>query len=123
MVKAVRGAISLDSNSERELTLCVDKLYKDLMRLNRLKATDLVSIIFSQTQDITFNPAKALRLSNNLNDTPLFCTQEAVCEDFTQPRMLRILMTYNSENDTKPIPVYLGDARLLRTDISSDSNV
>ena len=119
MVKAVRGAISLDRNNEKELTRCVDSLYKDLMALNGLSADDLVSIIFSQTKDISFNPAKALRLSNNLDETPLFCTQEPECEDFTHERMLRILMTFNSKNEKKPVPVYLGNAQLLRKDISN----
>ncbi len=119
MVKAVRGAISLATNSEDELTRCVDSLYNELMRINKLTAKDLISIIFSQTEDISFNPAKALRLSNNLNETALFCTQEPVCEDFTSKRMLRILMTFNTDRKEKAIPVYLGNAQTLRQDIAA----
>lgn len=118
MVKAVRGAVSLDQNTENNLTGWVDRLFNEILKKNNIKIDEIVSIIFSQTQDITFNPAKALRLSNNITETPLFCTQEPVCEDFTHPLMLRILITYNTESSAKAVPVYLGNAQDLRRDIS-----
>lgn len=119
MVKAVRGAVSLDQNTEEELQSKVDVLFKELLIKNNIKTDSIVSIIFSQTPDITFNPAKALRISNNLTETPLFCTQEPVCEDFPQKKMLRILLTYNSDLPGKAKPIYMGDAAGLRSDLGN----
>jgi len=118
MTRAVRGAISLEENTEKELIRCVDRLFNEILKRNEIRIEDLISIIFSQTGDITFNPAKALRLSNNITETPLFCTQEPVCEDFTLPRMIRVLITYNTESAGKAFPVYLGEAQKLRSDIA-----
>jgi len=118
MVKAVRGAVSLDENSEKNLIKSVDWLFNEILKKNEIDVADIISIIFSQTKDVSFNPAKALRLSNNITETPLFCTQEPVCEDFTLPLMLRVLITYNTGNDRKAIPVYLGRAQNLRRDLS-----
>lgn len=118
MVKAVRGAVSLDKNTEIELQEKIDILFRELLIKNNIKTDSIVSIIFSQTPDITFNPAKALRISRNLTETPLFCTQEPVCEDFPQQRMLRILLTFNSDLPGTAKPIYMGDAAGLRRDIS-----
>jgi len=119
MVKAVRGAVSLNENTEMELQSRVDILFKELLIKNNIKVDSIVSIIFSQTPDITFNPAKALRISNNLTETPLFCTQEPVCEDFPQKRMLRILLTFNSDLPGTTKPIYMGEAAGLRKDLNT----
>ncbi|MDC7231792.1 MAG: chorismate mutase [Spirochaetales bacterium] len=118
MVKAVRGAVSLDQNTEKDLQQKVDSLFNEVIIKNNIKTHSIVSIIFSQTPDITFNPAKALRMTNDLKETPLFCTQEPVCEDFPQKMMLRILLTFNSDLPGTAKPIYMGEAAGLRKDIS-----
>lgn len=120
MVKAVRGAISLNADNEKELKEKVKKLYLKLQELNGFSEERIVSIIFSQTPDISFNPAKALRTSINIPTVPLFCTQEPVCVDFPQEMMLRILITFNAEDGSGPaVPVYLGTAMELRGDLTN----
>ena len=117
MVKAVRGAISLDSDTEKDLQDKVSELYKGLQELNGFKEEDIISIIFSQTRDISYNPAKALRINCGLSFAPLFCTQEPECVDFQQEMMLRVLVTFNSCTESRGKPLYLGKAAELRTDI------
>ncbi len=114
MVKAVRGATSLVSDSEEELQKAVLELYDELALKNHLHPPRIISIIFSQTPDISFNPAKALRLGRKLNRTALFCTQEAQCRDFPQALMLRVLITYRTFWWRKPQTVYKGRAAQLR---------
>ena len=118
MVKAVRGAISLDENTESDLQEKVSKLFGEVIVKNNIRIESIVSIIFSQTPDVSYNPAKALRVSRNLTETPLFCTQEPVCIDFPQKMMIRLLLTYNSDLPGSAKPVYMGDAAVLRKDIS-----
>ncbi len=57
MVKAVRGAISLAANSEKALREGVLELYDQLVLKNKLSPHRIISIIFSQTPDISCNPA------------------------------------------------------------------
>ncbi|OQY35004.1 MAG: hypothetical protein B6241_02460 [Spirochaetaceae bacterium 4572_59] len=119
MVKAVRGAISLDADNQIELKDKVRTLYLNLQELNGFSEESIVSIIFSQTHDISYNPAKALRISVNISTVPLFCTQEPACIDFPQEMMLRVLITYNAEDGSGPaVPVYLGKALELRADLT-----
>ena len=117
MVKAVRGAVSLEKDSPEELRDKVALLYGEIEKVNDLSETDIISIIFSQTGDISYNPAKALREARGISRAPLFCTQEPVCIDFPQERMLRVLITFNSQEDRDAVPVYLGQAAELRRDI------
>ncbi len=117
MVKAVRGAVSLDENTETELQEKVSLLFREVLSKNSISTEGIISIIFSQTPDITFNPDKALRMNNEIRDIPLFCTQEAACEDFPQKMMLRVLITFNSGLPGAAQPVYMGQAAVLRKDL------
>ena len=121
MVKSVRGAVSLERDDQEELVEKVGQLFSRLRQSNDFSEEDIVHLIFSQTRDISYNPAKALRLAHGLSSVPLFCAQEPVCRDFPQERMLRILVTFNSESKAKAVPVYLGEAAGLRDDLSGDS--
>ena len=121
MVKAVRGAVSLEQDNQNELREKICLLYRKLQEKNKFTEKDIVSIIFSQTPDISYNPAKALRTGSGISNAPLFCTQEPVCTDFPQERMLRVLITFNRDNDDSKVqPVYLGKAAELRTDLKRE---
>ena len=87
MVKAVRGAVSLEQDSQEELKDKAALLYAKLQELNGFSEESIISIIFSQTPDISYNPAKALRLASGISVAPLFCTQEPVCVDFPQEKI------------------------------------
>lgn len=117
MVKAVRGAVSLEEDSPEELREKVGLLYSTLEERNGFCEEDVVSILFSQTEDISYNPAKALREAAGLSQAPLFCTQEPRCVDFPQKRMLRLLVTFQDEKPGRGVPVYLGEAASLREDL------
>ena len=122
MVKAVRGAVSLNVNTEEELKEKVCEIFDELAETNGIKQSRIISIVFSQTKDITFNPAKALRIGRKLETAPLFCTQEAECEDFPHPMMLRLLLTFHAPFWRKTTPVYRGRALQLRNDSSQTSS-
>ncbi len=118
MVKAVRGAVSLEVDSPDELREKVCLLFRKLQEKNKFCEDSIISILFSQTPDISYNPAKALRVGAGIGSVPLFCTQEPVCVDFPQERMLRVLITFNRDSDDSRVqPVYLGKATELRADL------
>jgi len=115
-VKAVRGAIDLNENSAAEVERASKTLLLEILTRNKIEEKNVISIIFSQTADITAkNPAAALRLTG-FSDTPLFCTQEPEYEG-SKLLMLRVLVTFNTKSINSPFPVYLGNAAELRPDL------
>jgi len=117
MVKAVRGAVSVDTDTEEAVTEAVQKVLTELMEKNSLGEDDLVSIIFSQTMDlVSANPATSLRKTLGFSDVPLFCTQEPQYSG-SEKGMIRVLVTCNLEKSVRLQPVYLGRAQNLRKDL------
>ncbi len=116
MVYAVRGAIGVDHNSNREMCHAIQRLVSDLCQENSVQVDDIVSIIFSQTRDLTTgNPAACLR-EIGYAETALFCTQEPEYPD-SLPQILRVLLTFRADGRVSPRPVYLGRAAALRPDL------
>lgn len=116
MVKAVRGAIGVEKNTaddiEKAACTCVD----ELVRINSIRKSDIVSILFSQTRDLyAKNPATSLR-GMGYGDVPLFCVQEPEYEG-SLPMIIRVLITYETPETRRPVPVYLGRAKTLRPDL------
>jgi len=119
MVKAVRGAVGLDENTPEAIEEGVRACMSELVMRNKIRESDIVSILFSQTRDVTAkNPAAALR-TLGYRDVPLFCTQEPEYEG-SLPLTVRILLTYETEMGEKPSPVYQGRAKALRPDLSGE---
>ena len=114
MVKAVRGAVQVD-NSAESIRNGVRLLMDAIVKRNEIHEGDIVSIVFSQTKDITAaNPATALR-SGGFAGVPLFCTQEPDYEG-SVPGILRVLITFSTERAAVE-PVYLNGAERLRSDL------
>ena len=118
MVKAVRGAICIDQNTVEDIEKGVQQLIGEIEVRNHINQSQFISMVFSQTKDLTVkNPATALR-KIGYAEVPLFCTQEPDYEG-SAPRIVRVLITYQTENSGPAIPVYLNGAENLRKDITS----
>jgi len=118
MVKAVRGAISVDRNTHNSMIEAVFQLITSLSDKNEIEEQDIISIIFSQTKDLDIaNPAAALRKSGKFADVPLFCTSEPEYENSINS-IVRVLLTFNTDSAKSVNPVYLGEATALRRDLS-----
>jgi len=118
MVKAVRGAVCLQSDTEGQVADAVWKLISRMLERNAIGEQDIVSIVFSQTKDIVSkNPAGALR-NHGFKDIPLFCTQEP---DYagSLPMTIRVLLTCNIEKNRTLVPIYIDGAEVLREDLFS----
>lgn len=117
MVKAVRGAISVKGNDHSSMEEAASSLIKTIEDKNGIDEKRIISLVFSQTKDLNVaNPAAALRKSGDYAQIPLFCTQEPEYEG-SLPHMLRVLVTYETKEECKPNPVYLGEAVKLRKDL------
>lgn len=115
-VKAVRGAIQIKENNPKSIEHGVVKLITTIIEDNKIDENKIISIIFSQTNDLnTLNPAAALR-TVGYSETPLFCTKEPDIIG-SMKRIIRVLIT--TESDKKLNPVYLEGAHKLRLDLKN----
>jgi chorismate mutase len=117
VTKAVRGAIQVREDSRQAIGDAAVRLVTEILRANAIAENHIVSIIFSLTQDLTaLNPATGLR-QVGFADTPLFCTQEAAIAG-GMPRVIRALLTWESLERRKTVPVYMDGAEALRSDLT-----
>ena len=116
-VRAVRGAIQVDANERDEILEGASELVTAVLQRNSLDPADLISIVFTATQDLNAEfPAYAARLLG-LTDVPLLCTTE-IAVPGSMPRVLRLLAHVETSLTRADIRhVYLRGASALRTDL------
>jgi chorismate mutase len=116
--RGVRGAICVEANSERAILEATERLLKKMVSANTIKIEDIAAIIFTATPDL--DAAYPARAARNLRwvSVPLFCLQEMNVKG-SMSRCLRVLMLWNTDLQAAQIEhVYLGQAALLRTDLT-----
>src|SRR5438067_1605587 len=109
---AVRGAIAVGEDTREEIVKGTQALLNELLTRNDIAPDDIVSIIFTATDDLHSEfPAAAARLMG-LNGIPLLCARELdVQSSLTMERCIRILLQFYGTK--RPQPVYLGGAEKL----------
>jgi chorismate mutase len=113
---ALRGATSVDRDDPQAILGATEWLLREIMKRNELTPDDVVSCIFTCTQDLTAEfPAVAAR-NIGFSAVPLLCTQELAVPG-SLPRVIRILMHYYAPEGHEARHVYLGEARTLRLDL------
>src|ERR1022692_4917848 len=116
-VRAVRGATTVDADAPAAITERVVSLLGQILERNGLVEEDIISILFTATEDIisTF-PATAAR-SIGLGAVPLICARELAVVG-SVPRCIRVMLHVESERPRRDIHhVYLEGARGLRDDL------
>jgi chorismate mutase len=116
-VRALRGATTLDVDTEEHMTERVLALLEVMFDRNGLQHDDLISVLFTATDDLhaTF-PATAAR-KYGLGDVPLICARELDVEGGT-PRCVRVMMHLYTELSRAELHhVYLEGAQSLRDDL------
>ncbi len=115
---ALRGATSVESNQSESILAATDELIRELMGRNAIEAPDMVSCIFTLTEDLDAEfPAVAARRLG-LDKVPLLCAREVPVPG-SLPSVIRVLMHYYADDEHTPRHVYLGAARGLRSDLDS----
>lgn len=116
-VRAVRGATTLREDSREELIGRTQELIQEVFRRNDLTADDLISIVFTATEDVTSAfPAEAAREAG-ITHVPLLCARELAVAGALD-RCVRVLV--HAYTDRRPQELrhpYLHGARQLRTDL------
>ena len=116
-VRALRGATTLDRDDAGHLTQRVQALVAEMLRRNGVDKDDLISILFTATDDIhSMFPATAAR-EIGLGDVPLICARELDITGGT-PLCIRVLMHLATDRSRPELHhVYLEGARNLRDDL------
>ncbi len=115
---ALRGAISVDRNDAEDILDATTTLMQAIMQRNALEPGDVVSCIFTATNDLNAEfPAVAAR-ALGFEAVPLLCARE-IAVPRALPRVIRVLIHYYAEPEHEPKHVYLGEASALRTDLQA----
>jgi chorismate mutase len=115
---ALRGAVTVDRNDSEEILGATEWLMREIMQRNELVPEDVVSCLFTLTDDLDAEfPAVAARRLG-FDHVPLMCAREVPVPG-SLPRVIRVLMHYYAADEHTARHVYLGDARKLRADLDS----
>ncbi len=119
VLRALRGATTLDEDTAGQVNDRVRDLVSTMLERNGIDHDELVSILFTATNDVTsMFPATAAR-SLGLGDVPLICASELDIVGAV-PRCIRVLMHFYTERTRQALHhVYLEGARGLRDDLPS----
>jgi chorismate mutase len=117
VLRALRGATTLEEDTAEQVGERVPVLVATMLERNGIAHDDLVSILFTATDDISsMFPATAAR-SLGLGDVPLICARELAIAGATA-RCVRVLMHFYTERSRGELHhVYLEGARGLRDDL------
>jgi monofunctional chorismate mutase len=114
MTKGIRGAITVENNSEAALKTATIELLNELFKQNNIIKENISHIIFTTTNDLNAAfPAKFARKDMGLTETAMMCFHEIDVPNSLR-MCLRILIVYNCEKDFIPQFVYLKGAEILR---------
>jgi chorismate mutase len=114
--RGIRGATTVETNSEEEILAATRELLYIIMRANGIEAEDVASAIFTTTSDLNATyPALAAR-QLGWYDAALLCGHEMDVPGGL-PLCIRILVHWNTTRSAKEIVhVYLRKAKDLRPD-------
>ena len=113
-MRAIRGAITVESNSREALSAAVKELVEAVIRENQLAPADIVSAIFTLTPDLNADfPARPAR-ELGWQDVPMICAQE-IGVPGALPRVCRLILHAKGRKAGKH--VYLREAKVLRPDL------
>jgi chorismate mutase len=113
-LRALRGAITVERNDAEAILAATTELVREVMDRNELEPDNVVSCIFTCTDDLNAEfPAVAARRMG-LSSVPLLCARE-IDVPGSLPRVIRLMVHCYADNPPKH--VYLRDAVSLRRDL------
>jgi len=120
-VRAARGAIVAPDDTAERVLGATGKLLGALLERNGIEHDDLISILFTVTDDLrSAFPAEAAR-QMGMGDVPLLCAREIPVEG-AMPSVIRVLAHFHTERGLREVVhVYLDGAEKLRDDIDAAS--
>jgi len=120
-VRAARGAIVVASDTSEAVLEATERLLRRILERNEIATDDLISILFTVTEDLRAAfPAEAARRMG-LGTVPLLCAREIPVPG-SLPSVVRLLLHFHSERTLADVEhVYLDGAESLRDDLDTAS--
>lgn len=122
MIRGVRGATTVQVDTDIEIMTAVERLLREMIELNSIEAEDVASIFISMTEDLrSAFPAKALRKIDGWTYVPVVCMQEIPIVN-SLPLCIRVMLHLNTNKEQTQIQhVYQEGAIVLRPDLFTES--
>ncbi|MBV9796318.1 MAG: chorismate mutase [Actinobacteria bacterium] len=117
-VRAIRGAVQVDADEREAILEGTTELVSEVMTRNGLVTDDVISVLFTATQDLSAEfPALAAR-KLGFQEVPLMCATEIPVPG-ALPRVVRLMMHVETGLSRREVQhVYLRGAAALRLDIA-----
>ena len=116
-VRAARGAIVVPADHAEAVLAATERLLGEVLRRNEIPVDELISILFTVTDDLrSAFPAEAAR-TMGLGSVPLLCAREIPVEG-SMPSVVRVLVHFHTERGLHEVThIYLDGAETLRDDL------
>lgn len=114
---ALRGATTVEADRAAAIVAATAELLGEILARNGIAATDVVSVLFTATEDLSAEfPAVGARAAG-LTDVSLMCAREMAVPG-SVPRCIRVMMHLYSKRPAAELEhVYLRGASHLRSDL------
>lgn len=117
-VRALRGAITVDRDEPEEVRRRTIELLTTLFERNDLSTDDVISILFTATEDIQSLPPAAGARGFGLTDVPLLCAVEMPTDGGLQS-CIRLMLHIETDAPRADLRhVFLRRATTLRPDLA-----
>jgi chorismate mutase len=117
-IQAIRGATQIAEDNPEMMREAVVELMAEILRANALQNQDLISVIFTATQDLVSDFPAASARAMGLGDVPLLCAVEIAVPGSMQ-RVIRALIHCRTTRSQKQmVHVYLRGTNKLRNDLA-----
>ena len=112
--KGIRGAITVENNSELAIKDATIELITELFNQNNITKEQISHVIFTLTNDLNAAfPAKFARIDLGWSNVAMMCFHELDVPDSLK-MCLRVLIVVNCDDDFSPKFAYLKGAKVLR---------
>ena len=118
MLRAIRGAATVRSNTSDDIKAATEDMLREIVKVNGLQTQQIVSAIFTLTADLNAAfPAAAAR-GIGWTDVPMVCAQEIPVPG-ALPQVVRVLIHADLPDNARH--VFQGGAVALRPDWASQA--
>lgn len=116
-LKAIRGAIQVESNSAEAIESGVKELLPALLEANSISRDDVISVILTCTPDLNAAFPAAFAREIGFGAVPLLCAVEMAVPG-ALPLVIRVMLHAELSKSTEISHVYLRGAAILRKDLA-----
>ncbi|MCK1991315.1 chorismate mutase [Peribacillus muralis] len=120
MIRGIRGATTVEQDTETEVIAAAEKLMAEIIQVNEIDPDMVASVFFSATDEIrSVFPAKALRKFDGWTYVPVTCMKEIPVSN-SLPFCIRVMIHVNTTKTQQEIKhVYQAGAIALRPDLAT----